>query len=97
MYDGTREIRALMCASEPGQNECAQLLIKCGATVGDDVRATPCFQELVAQGRVHVCFGCDRCATKMPKCARCQLVRFCNMECMAAGWQAHRHHCSREP
>ena len=77
--------------------ECARLLIKRGAVVDEESRNRPFFTKLVTQGWIRVCLSCGRCATKMPKCSRCQDAWYCNAECMTAGWPAHKALCKRRP
>lgn len=39
------------------------------------------------------CEHCRTVAIRLKKCARCQLVYYCNPDCQAAHWQSHKGRC----
>ncbi|GJE86498.1 zinc finger MYND domain-containing protein [Phanerochaete sordida] len=44
----------------------------------------------------EVCGNCGEVATaKMPQCAVCKIVRYCNRECQRAHWPTHKKYCRK--
>ena len=44
--------------------------------------------------RVETCKACDTSDARLSRCARCEAVFYCSVECQRAHWKAgHKHEC----
>jgi ankyrin repeat protein len=104
-------VSALQAAVKDGRIDCVRTLVRCGADVtvqlqgfsfDDLVDRTTIADELKAALRLPAekrrrCGQCDTTTSeRIPQCAVCRVVYYCNSECQVAHWQQHKLVCKEE-
>ena len=82
----------LFSSRQTGHKEVAKLLMANGrkAVQAEKKEEEGGKEEGNTKKAARVCENCDKEASKMQKCSRCRLVRYCSQNCQLADWKEHK-------
>ena len=81
---------ALFISRQNGHQEVAKLLLANGRKADQAEN-----EEGELKKAARVCKNCGKEASKMQKCSRCRLVRYCSRDCQLADWKEHKKSCKK--
>ena len=88
---------ALFVSRQNGHQEVAKLLLANGrkADQAEKEEEEGGKEEGNTKKAARVCENCDKETSKMQKCSRCRLVRYCSRDCQLADWKEHKKACKK--